>query len=392
MKKSDNCNINVQIGEHINISCKDVLEGIFFNFLCYYLYGYAYPHQMNKFMEFLQSLSKPHRAIGAETVSRWIKEGLRESGIDTSNFTGHSTRHAVSSKALERGIDIDTIRPTAGWSESYSRCRNRQSGCFATARVYRDNIDELINWRENSPSCIRSEEAVHGDVVARIVNNIRTIMIDSTYKTCPVVQDANLQLGTVMCVYHGHAIPVLWFLMSRKTTNAYRKLFSIIRELFETSNIVTIVTDFELPLRTALRETFGQGVYLIGCFFHFLRCLHGKLHRLGLTELVRDNEDANSFVRKCGALALVPDNLMLSIFDQMIGVTPDRILRPFQEFITYIRTFWFTRVGPRNFSVYGVHTRINNALESYHSVLAVRLGANPPFWSWVGRLKEVRGS
>ncbi|KAL7294834.1 hypothetical protein TKK_0011762 [Trichogramma kaykai] len=39
---SDNCNINVQIGEHINISCKDVLEGIFVNFLCYYLYGYAY--------------------------------------------------------------------------------------------------------------------------------------------------------------------------------------------------------------------------------------------------------------------------------------------------------------------------------------------------------------
>ncbi|KAL7301774.1 hypothetical protein TKK_0005764 [Trichogramma kaykai] len=248
---------------------------------------------------------------------------------------------------------------------------------FLTTRIFRD-VDEDMHFL-----------FYDADIVAKVANDINTIMLDFTYNVCPVVQDANLQLGTVMCVYRGHAIPVLWFIMSRKTTNAYRRMCSLIRELFEISNILTIVTDFELPLRVALRETFGTNVYLIGCFFHYLRCLHGKIHRLGLTEFYRDNVEANSFVRKCGALALVPADIMVAIFDQMIESTPERILRPFQDFIAYIRSFWFTRVGPRNFSVYGVHTRTNNAIESYHSVLAHRLGADPPFWRWLGNIKKI---
>ncbi|CAB0043185.1 unnamed protein product [Trichogramma brassicae] len=46
-------------------------------------------------------------------------------------------------------------------------------------------------------------------------------------------------------------------------------------------------------------------------------------------------------------------------------------------------------VGPRNFSVYGVHTRTNNAIESYHSILSYRLGADPPFWQWLGNIKRM---
>ena len=74
------------------------------------------------------SLKKPHKAIGPQTVSRWIKGVLTKSGIDTSVFTAHSTRHAASSAALARGIDLDTIRRTAGWSNSsqtFARFYNR---------------------------------------------------------------------------------------------------------------------------------------------------------------------------------------------------------------------------------------------------------------------------
>uniref|UniRef100_A0ABD2W2D1 MULE transposase domain-containing protein n=1 Tax=Trichogramma kaykai TaxID=54128 RepID=A0ABD2W2D1_9HYME len=279
------------------------------------------------------------------------------------------------------------------------RCRNTRSGCGATARVYRNNIDELIEGLPHGPGCVRSPEAAHitrfkeelrqaatrdygeprriydalaavypeaaalvpfrtvlrgilrwrrtsfppspqslveltlqlsdpgrdglfnhdagtitkrvfrdvagdthflfydADIVVRIRNNTETLMKDFTYKTCPIVPDANLQLGTVMCIYHGHALPIMWFLMSRKTTNAYRKMCEIIRELMQGANILTVVTDFEMPLKTALRETFGERVYLIGCFFHFLRCLNGKIHRLGLSDYVKNDAEANRFVR-----------------------------------------------------------------------------------------------
>lgn len=63
------------------------------------------------------SIKKPIHAITTETLSKWLKKCLNRSGIDTSVFTGHSTRHSATSKAEDLGIDIDTIRRTAGWSE-----------------------------------------------------------------------------------------------------------------------------------------------------------------------------------------------------------------------------------------------------------------------------------
>lgn len=42
---------------------------------------------------------------------------LKTSGIDTNVFTGHSTRHASTSKAFAKGVDMVTIKKAAGWSE-----------------------------------------------------------------------------------------------------------------------------------------------------------------------------------------------------------------------------------------------------------------------------------
>lgn len=66
------------------------------------------------------SFKKPYTAIGSQTISRWIKDILTKSGIDTNIFTSHSTRHASSSKAKAMGLNIDTIRRTAGWGETSS--------------------------------------------------------------------------------------------------------------------------------------------------------------------------------------------------------------------------------------------------------------------------------
>ena len=73
-------------------------------------------------------VKKPHKAIGSQTVSRWVKSMLEKSGIDISVFTAHSVRHAVTSTALIKGIDLSAIRRTAGWSknsEVFARFYNR---------------------------------------------------------------------------------------------------------------------------------------------------------------------------------------------------------------------------------------------------------------------------
>lgn len=62
------------------------------------------------------SFRKPYKPVTSQTLSRWVKSPLECSGIDSSVFSAHSTRHAATSKAFQSGVNIDAIRKTAGWS------------------------------------------------------------------------------------------------------------------------------------------------------------------------------------------------------------------------------------------------------------------------------------
>lgn len=66
------------------------------------------------------SYKKPHNKMSSQRLSHWIKDTLRDSGLDTSVFTAHSTRHASTSAANKLGVNIDVIRKTAGWTDSSS--------------------------------------------------------------------------------------------------------------------------------------------------------------------------------------------------------------------------------------------------------------------------------
>ena len=54
-------------------------------------------------------LQKPHKAVGSQTLSRWLKATLRLSGVRIDIFSGHSTRAASSSKAKLAGLSVDRI-------------------------------------------------------------------------------------------------------------------------------------------------------------------------------------------------------------------------------------------------------------------------------------------
>ena len=64
----------------------------------------------------LISYIKPHDKVSVGTVSRWIRNIMHKSGIDTTQFKAHSTRAAASSKALNNNASVETILKLAGWS------------------------------------------------------------------------------------------------------------------------------------------------------------------------------------------------------------------------------------------------------------------------------------
>ena len=66
----------------------------------------------------LISYVKPHKAVSRDTVSRWIKQVLKLSGIDTDIFGSHSVRSAATSKAKLCAVPIEEIMKKAGWTNA----------------------------------------------------------------------------------------------------------------------------------------------------------------------------------------------------------------------------------------------------------------------------------
>ena len=58
------------------------------------------------------SFKKPHKPVTSTTLSRWLKEVIRQSGIKDI-FGGHSVRSASTSTAKKAGLSIDIILDTA---------------------------------------------------------------------------------------------------------------------------------------------------------------------------------------------------------------------------------------------------------------------------------------
>ena len=62
------------------------------------------------------SFCRPHKKVSKDTIARWIRTVMQDSGIDISIFKPHSCRAASVSHANKVGVPLATILRTAGWS------------------------------------------------------------------------------------------------------------------------------------------------------------------------------------------------------------------------------------------------------------------------------------
>ena len=61
------------------------------------------------------TLNKTNKAPSKDTLRRWAKDMLRDSGVNIDTFKPHSVRSAASSLAAKTNLSIDTIMRAAGW-------------------------------------------------------------------------------------------------------------------------------------------------------------------------------------------------------------------------------------------------------------------------------------
>lgn len=73
------------------------------------------PENENKL---LISYTRPHKAVSKDTIARWVKVVMARSGIDIKQYGPHTIRAAATSKAYEKGVPLQTILETAGWTNT----------------------------------------------------------------------------------------------------------------------------------------------------------------------------------------------------------------------------------------------------------------------------------
>lgn len=83
---------------------------------------------LRKSDQLLVSFIKPHGPISRDTLARWTLRILRAAGVDTQQYSSHSTRGAMASKARMLGISVRNIITHAGWKtqRSFAKHYNRR--------------------------------------------------------------------------------------------------------------------------------------------------------------------------------------------------------------------------------------------------------------------------
>lgn len=69
------------------------------------------------------TLNRPHGPASKDTMARWVREVLTQSGIDTTVYGPHSVRSASTSAAKKGGASVQNIMDTAGWTRASTFAR-----------------------------------------------------------------------------------------------------------------------------------------------------------------------------------------------------------------------------------------------------------------------------
>ena len=73
-------------------------------------------HLAPKENKLLLSYQAPHKPVSKNTLARWLRQVLNRAGVDTAQFSAHSTRAASTSAVLSSGVPVDVVLRAAGWS------------------------------------------------------------------------------------------------------------------------------------------------------------------------------------------------------------------------------------------------------------------------------------
>jgi hypothetical protein len=145
----------------------------------------------------------------------------------------------------------------------------------------------------------------------KILKKTTNWLVDGTFKSCTL---GFYQLFTIHGHTYGKSFPLMYCLLSDKTKQSYRKIFSYLKEKEIIPKFICL--DLEMAVISASLDVF-QFSKNVGYSFHFGQCLWRKIQNLKLTNLYKNNQKVRSTLRISFNLALVPPEDVYKCFKEL---------------------------------------------------------------------------
>ena len=126
----------------------------------------------------------------------------------------------------------------------------------------------------------------------QLIASASAMYMDSTFRVVPSMYH---QLFTVFVPHADFTFPVFFALMTRKTTQLYEVLLSLLHALQPEFHPTHVMADFEEAPATAVRRVFGDDVVISGCWFHYAQALTKRLRKIGLTDSYQNHQEMQTF-------------------------------------------------------------------------------------------------
>ncbi|RZF34654.1 hypothetical protein LSTR_LSTR012736 [Laodelphax striatellus] len=295
--------------------------------------------------------------------------------IESALMLANHRRKSATAPQPASAIEFDMLLKSEQWSVKFSKTLNGNK-TFYRGNVIEGRNNNLVFISENTKEILQSTQELH---------------VNATLKTVSTVPQLK-HLLVVHAICFGHAFPVAFALMEKKTYASYNKIFELLKKLLPSTKPKTIISDFEAGLLRALNCTFPDAA-ISGCWWHYSYCILKRMSKIGLVMAARNDANVMRVIHMCMCLPLLP---AVQIEAGLVEIQNHTSLQEVAErekldmIFAYINDQWIGKVGAAHLSVFNAPRRTNNVGDSFNIKLRKSIVLNRPnAWMFVDRLQKI---
>ncbi|KAE9522680.1 hypothetical protein AGLY_016902 [Aphis glycines] len=341
-----------------------------------------------------------HEKDSDETLNRQtVSNQVKRKAIDDINEKPSKIIHSHLTQDVETLTTYDLTLIRKNIHHARSSIMPKLPMDLNELNISSDNISHLLITNRNENFLLVNDNISNillfsTETNLKFLSKIDTVFVDGTFKSCPKLLT---QMFTVHGLQNGNYVPLLFFILSKKETKTYEKVFMHIisecNKLNLTFSPKIVFADFEKAIHLTFLKVWPS-ISLKGCRFHLAQSWWRKIQTIGLSSEYKKNTEIGKYLKYFFGLPFLNSNDVSDCFtDYLMAIQPRN--EKVEIFVDYILETYISNESnfpPFLWAEYSASTmRTTNSCEDFHSKLnALFYSAHPNIFIFIDVLKNIQ--